>query len=64
MATNIQMFIAFRILAAVEVTFYQVIGQTIIADVFSPEVRGTAIGVWMVGPVAGPSVGELEAFFN
>lgn len=58
-STNIHMFIAFRLLAAVEVTFYQVIGQTIIADVFSREVRGTAIGVWMIGPVAGPSLGAL-----
>lgn len=59
LAPNIHAFIAFRILAALEVTFYQVIGQTIISDVFDPEVRGTAIGFWMIGAVAGPSVGAL-----
>ncbi|KAJ5214897.1 hypothetical protein N7468_010576 [Penicillium chermesinum] len=50
-------FIAMRILSGFCGTFFMVAGQTIIADIFEPVVRGTATGVMMVGSVSGPAIG-------
>ncbi|KAJ5823010.1 hypothetical protein N7447_005350 [Penicillium robsamsonii] len=56
-AINLHMFIAMRILGGFTGTFFMVAGQTIIADIFEPTVRGTAIGCFMVGSVSGPAIG-------
>ncbi|CAG8383709.1 unnamed protein product [Penicillium salamii] len=56
-ATTLQIFIAMRILSGFTGTFFMVAGQTIIADIFEPTVRGTAVGCFMVGSVSGPAIG-------
>ncbi|KAJ5195294.1 uncharacterized protein N7498_008732 [Penicillium cinerascens] len=54
---NLHMFIAMRLLSGFTGTFFMVAGQTIIADIFEPVVRGTAVGFMMVGSVSGPAIG-------
>ncbi|KAJ5101572.1 hypothetical protein NUU61_003794 [Penicillium alfredii] len=54
---NLGMFIAMRLLGGFTGTFFMVAGQTIIADIFEPVVRGTAVGFFMVGSVSGPAIG-------
>ncbi|KAJ5880415.1 uncharacterized protein N7473_011468 [Penicillium subrubescens] len=56
-AINLHMFIAMRLLCGFTGTFFMVAGQTIIADIFEPVVRGTAVGFMMVGSVSGPAIG-------
>ncbi|KAJ5160692.1 uncharacterized protein N7482_007696 [Penicillium canariense] len=56
-AINLHMFIAMRLLSGFTGTFFMVAGQTIIADIFKPVVRGTATGFMMVGSVSGPAIG-------
>ncbi|KAJ5432335.1 uncharacterized protein N7458_011491 [Penicillium daleae] len=56
-AINLHMFIAMRLLCGLTGTFFMVAGQTIIADIFEPVVRGTAVGFMMVGSVSGPAIG-------
>ncbi|OQE43151.1 hypothetical protein PENCOP_c003G00173 [Penicillium coprophilum] len=56
-AINLHMFIAMRILGGFTGTFFMVAGQTILADIFEPTVRGTAVGCFMVGSVSGPAIG-------
>ncbi|KAJ5414015.1 hypothetical protein N7509_000642 [Penicillium cosmopolitanum] len=56
-AINLHMFIAMRLLSGFTGTFFMVAGQTIIADIFEPVVRGTAVGFMMVGSVSGPAIG-------
>ncbi|KAJ5908883.1 hypothetical protein N7495_001565 [Penicillium taxi] len=57
LSINLHMFIAMRILSGFTGTFFMVAGNTIIADIYEPVVRGTAIGVMMVGSVSGPAIG-------
>ncbi|KAJ5745719.1 hypothetical protein N7520_010901 [Penicillium odoratum] len=54
---NLHMFIAMRLLSGFTGTYFMVAGQTIIADIFEPVVRGTAVGFMMVGSVSGPAIG-------
>ncbi|KAJ5884594.1 Major facilitator superfamily domain general substrate transporter [Penicillium tannophilum] len=54
---NLHMFIAMRLLSGFTGTYFMVAGQTIIADIFEPVVRGTAVGFLMVGSVSGPAIG-------
>ncbi|CAI7641059.1 unnamed protein product [Penicillium manginii] len=56
-AINLRMFIAMRLLSGFTGTFFMVAGQTLIADIFEPVVRGTAVGFMMVGSVSGPAIG-------
>ncbi|GKZ55551.1 hypothetical protein AnigIFM49718_000628 [Aspergillus niger] len=56
-AINLQMFTAFRVLGGLTGTSFMVMGQTILADIYEPVVRGTAVGFFMVGTVAGPAIG-------
>ncbi|BCR92445.1 putative MFS transporter [Aspergillus chevalieri] len=56
-AINMRMFTTMRILAGLTGTSFMVSGQTILADIFEPVVRGTAVGFFMVGSVAGPAIG-------
>ena len=59
-AINLHMFIAMRLLSGFTGTFFMVAGQTIIADIFKPVVRGTAVGFMMVGSVSGPAIGMFS----
>ncbi|KAJ5142210.1 hypothetical protein N7526_003205 [Penicillium atrosanguineum] len=54
---DLNMFIAMRLLSGFTGTFFMVAGQTIIADIYEPTVRGTAVGFMMVGSVSGPAIG-------
>ncbi|KAL4958019.1 major facilitator superfamily domain-containing protein [Aspergillus filifer] len=51
------MFTAFRVLGGWTGTSFMVSGQTVLADIFEPEVRGTAVGFFMLGSVTGPAIG-------
>ncbi|RDW74661.1 putative MFS transporter [Aspergillus mulundensis] len=50
-------FTACRILGGFTGTSFMVSGQTVLADIFEPEVRGTAVGLFMLGTVTGPAIG-------
>ncbi|KAL4927007.1 putative MFS transporter [Aspergillus undulatus] len=54
---NMAMFTAFRVLGGWTGTSFMVSGQTVLADIFEPEVRGTAVGFFMLGSVTGPAIG-------
>ncbi|KAL2853456.1 major facilitator superfamily domain-containing protein [Aspergillus pseudoustus] len=56
-AQNMAMFTAFRVLGGLTGTSFMVMGQTVLADIFEPVVRGTAVGFFMLGSVAGPAIG-------
>lgn len=56
---NMAAFTAMRILTGLTGTYFMVAGQTFIADIFVPVVRGRAVGCLMVGSVAGTAVGTF-----
>ncbi|KAL2846770.1 major facilitator superfamily domain-containing protein [Aspergillus pseudodeflectus] len=56
-AQNMAMFTVFRVLGGLTGTSFMVMGQTVLADIFEPVVRGTAVGFFMLGTVAGPAIG-------
>ncbi|CAL5874997.1 uncharacterized protein PFLUO_LOCUS9300 [Penicillium psychrofluorescens] len=56
-AIDLHMFIGMRLIGGFTGTFFMVSGQTILADIFEPVVRGTAVGVFMIGSVSGPAIG-------
>eukprot|EP00877_Chromochloris_zofingiensis_P010564 jgi/Chrzof1/5761/Cz16g14250.t1 len=60
-APNITVLVIFRALQGAAVAAYGSVGQGAIADVFPPEVRGMASGIFMVpllvGPILGPLIG-------
>ncbi|THC99333.1 hypothetical protein EYZ11_001145 [Aspergillus tanneri] len=49
--------ILFLVLGGLTGTSFLISGQTILADIFEPVVRGTAVGFFMIGTVTGPAVG-------
>lgn len=57
-APNMATFTAMRLIGTgLTGTYFMVAGQTIIADIFGPLMRGRAIGLMMVGSVAGGAMG-------
>jgi len=56
-AVDMHMFTAMRVLSGLTGTTFMVLGQTILADIFEPVVRGRAVGSFMVGSVIGPAIG-------
>ncbi|SCV50484.1 related to MFS transporter [Fusarium fujikuroi] len=56
-ATNLPGFTALRVLSGLTGTYFMVTGQTIIADIYEPLVRGRAVGFMQVGSVAGSAIG-------
>lgn len=60
-AHNFATFTAMRLLTGFTGTYFMVAGQTIIADIFGPLVRGRAVGCMMVGSVAGGALGMSAA---
>ncbi|KAJ4251522.1 hypothetical protein NW762_011509 [Fusarium torreyae] len=57
-ATNLPGFTALRVLSGLTGTYFMVAGQTIIADIYEPLVRGRAVGFMQVGSVAGSAIGK------
>ncbi|KAF5655027.1 FMS1 involved in the biosynthesis of pantothenic acid [Fusarium sp. NRRL 25303] len=56
-AINLPGFTALRVLSGLTGTYFMVAGQTIIADIYEPLVRGRAVGFMQVGSVAGSAIG-------
>ncbi|KAL5354401.1 hypothetical protein ACLOAV_000490 [Pseudogymnoascus australis] len=56
-APDFRTFTSMRVLGGFTGTFFMIAGQTIIADIFEPKVRGTAVGLFMAGSVSGPAIG-------
>ena len=54
---NIHSLIAFRILQAIGAAACLTVGSASIADSHSPEVRGRAMGYYLLGPLMGPVMG-------
>ncbi|KAI9373571.1 major facilitator superfamily domain-containing protein [Aspergillus egyptiacus] len=54
---SMAVFTVLRILGGFTGTSFMVSGQTVIADIFEPVVRGTAVGFFMLGTVTGPAIG-------
>ncbi|OKL58257.1 hypothetical protein UA08_06460 [Talaromyces atroroseus] len=67
-ATNMAIFTAMRVLGGFTGTYFMVAGQTILADIFEPVVRGRAVGFFMVGSVSGaafaPCLGGIIVTFT
>ena len=63
-AHNFATFTAMRLLTGLTGTYFMVAGQTIIADIFGPLVRGRAVGCMMVGSVAGGALGMVLGNFQ
>lgn len=61
LAPDMATFTAMRILTGFTGTYFMVAGQTIIADIFVPVVRGRAVGCMMVGSVAGSALGMFKS---
>ncbi|KAH8901638.1 putative MFS transporter [Thozetella sp. PMI_491] len=57
LAPDMRTFTVMRIISAFTGTYFMVAGQTIIADIFEPIVRGFAVGCMQVGSVAGAGIG-------
>ncbi|PYH32978.1 putative MFS transporter [Aspergillus neoniger CBS 115656] len=62
-AINLPMFTAFRILGGLTGTSFMVMGQTILADIYEPVVRGTAVGFFMKLMNVGPCFGGIIVTF-
>ncbi|PSK37505.1 hypothetical protein B9Z65_2247 [Elsinoe australis] len=56
-APTIEVWIAMRCVSMLEGTTFHIAGQALIADIFPPVRRGTAIGFFLVGTIAGPALG-------
>lgn len=58
LAPDMATFTAMRVISGLTGTYFMVAGQTIIADIFEPIYRGTAVGCLQVGSVAGTALGR------
>lgn len=58
-AHNFATFTSMRLLTGLTGTYFMVAGQTIIADIFGPLVRGRAVGFMMIGSVSGGALGRF-----
>ncbi|CAK7223202.1 hypothetical protein SBRCBS47491_005130 [Sporothrix bragantina] len=56
-APNLAAFTALRILCGFEASYFMVAGQSYLVDIFDPAYRGTAVGFFQVGTIAGPALG-------
>ncbi|KAL3435840.1 major facilitator superfamily domain-containing protein [Aspergillus tetrazonus] len=57
LAPNMAVFTSMRVISGFTGTYFMVAGQTVIADIFVPTVRGRAVGCLQVGSVAGSALG-------
>ena len=51
--------LAFRFLAGIGACAPQTIGGGVLSDLFTPEQRGTAVALYTLAPILGPSIGPL-----
>ncbi|KAL2128842.1 hypothetical protein VTI74DRAFT_8574 [Chaetomium olivicolor] len=58
-STNVAMFIVFRVLSGGAAAAVQAVGAGTIADVWEPQNRGRAMGVFYLGPLAGPGLAPI-----
>lgn len=56
-APNMAAFTTLRILVGFEASYFMVAGQAYLVDIFDPQYRGTAVGFFQVGTIAGPALG-------
>ncbi|KAH9908628.1 major facilitator superfamily domain-containing protein [Xylariomycetidae sp. FL2044] len=63
LAPSLDSLIAFRFLAGVGGSGCLTLGGAIIGDLFPVAERGTALSVWMLGPLIGPTIGPLIGSF-
>ncbi|TKX23961.1 MFS transporter-like protein 64 [Elsinoe australis] len=56
-APTIKVWFAMRCVSMLEGTIFHIAGQALIADIFPPAKRGTAIGFFLVGTISGPALG-------
>lgn len=63
LAPSIETLIFFRFMSGVGGSTCQTIGGAIIADVFQVSERGTAMSMWMMGPILGPTLGPVIGGF-
>ncbi|KAH8901298.1 putative MFS transporter [Thozetella sp. PMI_491] len=67
-APTMAVFTALRLLGGFTGTYFMVAGQTILADIFEPKVRGRAVGFFMAGSVAahrtGPCIAGIIVTFS
>jgi len=66
-AWNIETLIAFRVLQALGCSSLLVIGAGTVADIYPPQIRGDALGMFTmapsVGPLIGPAIGGIISQF-
>ncbi|KAI0102741.1 major facilitator superfamily domain-containing protein [Nemania sp. FL0031] len=63
LAPNIETLIISRFFSGVGGVGCLTLGGVIVGDLFRPDQRGFAIGVWNIGPLLGPTVGPLIGGF-
>ncbi|OKL63716.1 hypothetical protein UA08_00013 [Talaromyces atroroseus] len=63
LAPNIQTLIVCRFFGGVGGVACLTLGGSIIGDLFRPDQRGFAIGMWNIGPLVGPTIGPLLGGF-
>ncbi|KAM3436288.1 hypothetical protein MY4824_004439 [Beauveria thailandica] len=63
LAPNIETLVIARFLSGLGGAACLTLGGSIIGDLFRPEQRGFAIGIWNIGPLLGPSIGPLLGGF-
>jgi multidrug resistance protein len=63
LAPSLESLIVFRFLCGVGGSASQTVGGAVVADLFSSQERGRALGVWMLGPILGPSCAPLIGAF-
>jgi multidrug resistance protein len=63
LAPNVEALIVFRFLCGVGGAGCLTLGGGVIGDLFRPEQRGFAMGIWVLGPLFGPTLGPLIGGF-
>lgn len=58
-STNISMFVIFRLLSGGAAASVQAVGAGTIADVWEVKERGTAMGIFYLGPLCGPLISPI-----
>ncbi|ROV92152.1 hypothetical protein VSDG_07557 [Cytospora chrysosperma] len=63
LAPNVSSLIVFRFFSGVGGAGCLTLGGGVIGDLFRPEQRGFAMGMWTIGPLFGPTIGPLIGGF-
>lgn len=59
MSKNIGVFVVVRILQSIGASAAQAVGAGTISDLFTMQERGSAMGLFLLGPLIGPVVGPI-----